>query len=382
MLKNFKAILYELIFKIGNSKYIIYSIPILIFYSCTLKQNQIEINGNISNLPDGTIYLCQDNYIKKIDSAKTLNGKFIIIHKFHDEKIEPVYLTLKHVDNNGILRFVSFSTNAKYNKAGYNSQFFLADSSITIKCSFEDNTPVGINFGDKTKFVNCPKILAGYQTNALFNTDGDLFSNINSDTFKKVISKIKEYPNSFHLLYQISNNKNSFTSEQVALFLKLFKGEIVDSDTFKNLKKYNEIRFSKKEIKIPLLKDNYGRNVTVLDSKFKKHLVVFWASWCEPCRQEIPSLKKLYPRYKNDIEFISISTDENDAPWQKALEKEQMQWKQLILKEKSEEYVPMEIIFQLSPSIPYIVLIDNDNNVTKSHVGLMTEIEMEKFLKD
>jgi thiol-disulfide isomerase/thioredoxin len=346
--------------------------------SCEQKGKKILIIGDIINLPDGVLYLCKDSYINKIDSVSTINGKFTFTD---DLQSEPIYLALHHIDKKGVFRAISFPTNAKYNNSGYNSSVFLSDSIVLINGAFTDNTPQNIMVG-KTKFVTSPKIRAGYQTNALFHTDGDLFDNINKYTYKKVASKIKEYSNSFHLLYQINNHRNSFTASQTQNLLRLFHGEVIDSETFIKLKEYNEKRFTKKKLVLPLLKDNNGKKTEILDTKFKKHLVVFWASWCGPCRQEIPALKKMYSKYKNDIEFVSISTDSNNALWQKALEKENMSWKQLIVKEKSNEYEPLEIFFQLSNSIPYIALVDNNIKVLKSHVGSMAANEMEEFIKN
>lgn len=57
-----------------------------------------------------------------------------------------------------------------------------------------------------------------------------------------------------------------------------------------------------------------------------------------------------------------------------------MQWKQLIVNEKSKEFESIEIFFQHSNSIPFIVLLDNNMKVIKSNVGLMMDSEL-KFFK-
>jgi thiol-disulfide isomerase/thioredoxin len=42
----------------------------------------------------------------------------------------------------------------------------------------------------------------------------------------------------------------------------------------------------------------------------KPLLVNFWATWCDPCREEFPDLVKLDAEYKGKIDFITISLDE------------------------------------------------------------------------
>lgn len=56
-------------------------------------------------------------------------------------------------------------------------------------------------------------------------------------------------------------------------------------------------------------------------------LVDFWASWCNPCRMEIPNFKKLYNLYKDKgFQIVSISADKSEAAWKKALEEEKLIW--------------------------------------------------------
>ena len=77
------------------------------------------------------------------------------------------------------------------------------------------------------------------------------------------------------------------------------------------------------------MKDGAGKSYTLEQLlKGKKYLLIdFWASWCAPCRKEIPNVKKNYEQYKNrGFEVVSISIDQNVAAWKKAVQQEQLKW--------------------------------------------------------
>ena len=77
------------------------------------------------------------------------------------------------------------------------------------------------------------------------------------------------------------------------------------------------------------VKDRTGKEVSLsaLRQGKKYVLIDFWASWCNPCRKEIPNLKRLYAQYSGKgFEIVSISIDQKKADWEKALKEEGLTW--------------------------------------------------------
>lgn len=80
------------------------------------------------------------------------------------------------------------------------------------------------------------------------------------------------------------------------------------------------------------LPDMNGKETKVMAIVEKNEITIldFWASWCGPCRGEMPSVVSLYEAYKDKgLGIVGISLDEDKAEWQEAVEKMNMTWPQL-----------------------------------------------------
>ncbi|WP_294288431.1 TlpA disulfide reductase family protein [uncultured Chryseobacterium sp.] len=349
---------------------------IFLFTSCSKTENETIIKGDIPNLPDGTLYIFKESMLNKLDSVFTINGKFKL--KYKNQSSTPIYIGLFHIDKKNIKRIFGFPTNVPH----WGSSVFMSDPLIEINGNIKEYKPVNILPPKDIIFINSPRIKSGKQTIALLNSGDPIFNFniVNATVINTIKEKIIQYPFSYFLLEKIDDNKNSFSPKQVDEFLKLFKGEITESESFKKLSVYNKKRFNEKNIAMPLLENASGEKSEILDPRYKKHLVVFWASWCGPCRQEIPLLKTIYNRKDSNLEFISVSIDADKNEWEKALKEEKMNWKQFIINEKDPDYEKVQMRFRLNGAIPYTVLIDNRFKIIKSTVGLSSDKELEKFI--
>jgi thiol-disulfide isomerase/thioredoxin len=56
-------------------------------------------------------------------------------------------------------------------------------------------------------------------------------------------------------------------------------------------------------------KDQTGKVITLNQLKGKVVFINFWATWCPPCLAEMPSINKLYEKYKNDADVVFIMVD-------------------------------------------------------------------------
>ena len=105
---------------------------------------------------------------------------------------------------------------------------------------------------------------------------------------------------------------------------------------------------------------NLKGNYESLDS-FRGHVVVlnFWATWCAPCRVEMPSFEKLYRRYRSEgVAVLAVTLDKNAGPKIKSFVDEYELSFPILLDEKGE-------VERLYPSmtIPFTYVIDREGRV-------------------
>jgi peroxiredoxin len=122
------------------------------------------------------------------------------------------------------------------------------------------------------------------------------------------------------------------------------------------------------------IKDYKGNEVDLTKYKGRYILLDFWASWCIPCLEELPTIRKLHDSYPKDkLQIIGVSLDTNHDNWTRSIEKNKMSW--LNLSDLKGNISDIVLRYGVT-SIPRKVLISPDGRVIEStpKLGIIEEV--------
>lgn len=317
-----------------------------------------NLEASILGLKDGTVIKLVPGAIHSsmpaVSETTSVNGNFV----FKGVLNEPRFFYIMLGKNEGSIAVMLENSEMKLTaKAIYSSK---GDTRITIK----------------------DKVLKGSKTNIIYEKETAFKTELDNDyvayhegieELSKVYSKARQENNK----KQIDSIENtvewkSFKAREVAFFnkVKSLSKNIIEKhkDTwwgpFFMLTQYSYFNAEQKPVFeqfSEIAKNSYygkivkeelypvsliGTNVTnfnlndkdgkpvslksIINNK-KYVLIDFWASWCAPCKKEIPNLKKAYENFSSKgFEILSISIDKDENAWQKSLEKEKMNWPNLL----------------------------------------------------
>lgn len=149
---------------------------------------------------------------------------------------------------------------------------------------------------------------------------------VNLDSLKQVI--IKRFPND-KIIDQYFNYKEFPPQTQES---KDFYKRYLQLSGIQDASQEPSQRQSSKDIKPYIvgqridslsLKGLDGNNISFNDIKTDYIFIDFWASWCAPCRKEIPYLKKVAEKYPDLITIYAISLDNTEKEWKAAIDIDQ-----------------------------------------------------------
>jgi thiol-disulfide isomerase/thioredoxin len=113
-----------------------------------------------------------------------------------------------------------------------------------------------------------------------------------------------------------------------------------------------------------------GETFSLDNMQGKVVLIDFWATWCGPCRETLPDVKRIAAKYK-DAPFVvlSVSRDSDAAAWKAMVQKDEMTWPQYRDADNS-----LALAYGVS-SIPRFFTIDSDGVLQDIKVGSGTNLD-------
>ena len=340
------------------SKTYLYALLILILIlGCQKSKKYVRLSGEISNPTSEFITVSNNNGYKKTiaissegsfsDTLRLSEGRY---NFKHGSEYGTIYL------KNGNKTFFKLDTEA-------------FDESLNFKGDDADKSNVLIDFLLlREKYIDqdfFDKDLEAFEENIkkfefLFEDLKTEYSKIEPSYFEEE----EEFINEVVAYYKI------YSEQRMAVKNELAKGS--PSPVFKDFENYN------------------GGATSLSDFKGKYVYIDVWATWCAPCKKEIPYLKEIEVKYHDrDIEFISISIDDENSSGG-SLKKAKKAWKTMVADKnltgcqliapngwKTDFIVDYKI-----NSIPRFILIDPEGKIVNADAPRPSSSKLIKLLEE
>jgi thiol-disulfide isomerase/thioredoxin len=128
-----------------------------------------------------------------------------------------------------------------------------------------------------------------------------------------------------------------------------------------------------------------GKEIKLSDYQGKVVLIDFWASWCPPCREEMPELIKFYKSHNNnDFELIAVNIDEKSSNMEQFLGKLFPEPQFPIIVDDHQQIPPL---FNIE-AMPTTIFIDKKGDIRFRHDGFKEDYvndfnnELSQLLKE
>jgi thiol-disulfide isomerase/thioredoxin len=345
----------------------------LLCWSCQQSGNQTEpviVSGDLGDthsfLEGKWLYLENLDSRTIEDSTLVQQGKFQFIKKLTKDFV-PYKVNLTYRTGKPAWPFLLLGIKNPFFNNSYESSFYLEKGTVRLE---EDHSfkPFGSDrIGLAFTHIN-PQTVAAYKHLSFRLTRNAL-------TEMKQINRelVDEYAYSIDLLDNLYRNKKAFSQQALTDLLASFDPSLHTTQLYKNFLYYTK-RPIRPEQGFPVdlsLQLPDGRSAVFPFDTTKYNLVVFWASWCGPCRGEIPQIKALYAAHKDRLTISSISIDQREDQWKRALQNEQMPWKQYLLP-RDTSFAMLEKQYTLT-AVPLWLLFDAQNRLIDQQVGMNTD---------
>lgn len=179
------------------------------------------------------------------------------------------------------------------------------------------------------------------------------------------------------IIPRLFTNTDSLLEIYNSVFSDSFKQSIEGAEILKVLE--GRIR-TRKNQQAPTFTaiDIRGKTISLSEYHGKYVILNFWASWCSPCIEELPALKRIRDSYSEDkLEIISITYDKDTMAFLKAVQKYNMNWIHIfgdedLIKKYGDQAVPM--VYLLDDTGKVIYSREEDKDYGEGKLILLSKI--------
>lgn len=370
-------------------KYLSFAASALLLMACSEKPGY-EISGTVSNAD--------------------LNGKYVYLYEYGIEDATPLdsalvengTFTLKGTQNSASLRTLRFAEDVVEPiqvDPGENPPFSVAftlengqfvavlDSVSSVTGTPENNDHKALQEEIKTLRNGMGKLKADMKSeNAeIAKAAENKYDEISRKVTEAVVNYILAHndkqtaaKNLYDFRYDLNEDQqNEIISKADSSFKSVpgIDGIMAHLDILKTVavgKKFTDFEMADAKGQMHKLSEYVGNGKVVL--------VDFWASWCPPCRKEMPHLVELYKKYKNKgFEIVGISLDSKPEAWAKGVKDLNITWPQL---SDMQGWKNAGAALYGVNSIPHTVLVDKEGIIIAKNInGEEIEVKLQEVLK-
>ena len=236
---------------------------------------------------------------------------------------------------------------------------YFSNNSTAIITQYLDKKINSINFKDELLFQSnySLRFFNSYFTVGLVANDINCLNkyenDINEQQKKGIISSLKR-------------GISFYNEEEMDAYYLTLKKLLGDDNSFQKIKtKYEQINSLKKGNPSPTFNypDSSGKSVSLASLLGKLVYVDVWATWCGPCKAQIPYLKELEEKYRTkEVAFVSISIDQlkDSTKWKKMIVDKELKGIQIMADNAWRSTFVKDYIIE---GIPRFILIDQSGNI-------------------
>ena len=337
---------------------IAYFMVALAIVSCkTEPKDYVSISGNITNKNSDSVVIKSRTYSKTIqvnedgsfsDTLKVETGEY----SFYDGGESATVFLKNGFDIAMTLDTKMFDETVKFTGNGAEHSNFLAEKSLLQESILDLDELMGLDsVAREEKFTSIKDELTNF-----YNSDKNIDTSIVNGSLKNIDPTLNSY--------------RRYINQDLAMKRDLPKG--APSPSFVD---YENIT---------------GEKTSLADLKGKYVYIDVWATWCGPCKAEIPSLKKVEKQYHGkNIAFVSMSIDDDRShggSWEKANE----DWKKMVNEKElggiqifapkgwESEFVQNYKI----NGIPRFILVDPEGNIVSASAPRPSSSELIKLFDE